>query len=577
MERNDVLNRFGLGVSIGIPMGISVAIAICIVFMMGHVSSAEAKTIYVSGLLGPEIDVNADCTEAAACSVDGGIKAAQKGDVVQFSPGDCRCPFETQKDGVTFRGAPGLTTRLLDDRDASNGNQIVRIIHDDIVIEGFVIDGEKRPNSGHGLVRMGSAKRIVIRGNRIVNSGSAHISLGGSMRESRIQVVEISNNTLCDSGFTGEFGEAIYISDVRGTSRVKEVRIFGNEICRFSDNAIDLKPGATEVEAFDNWIHDQIERAGKQGNQGTIVTQDWGHHIHHNIFENLIGGSSVFNLAAHAENRVRENVIIGVTNTTNLVRSRTGGNQDDTIVTQNQFCNVNTKSLASDLDGINVFNNNGLDLPEVDCAPRRAALMAQYEGHRSDAKDEPSPLADLNVTDIFLARFSDVDVRLVFETVDGSPVQVSRRVYKEDSVRFFDLDGRPLGIRRNKAAEERPEGPGPGWVWHLMDPLANDENIRMEADAGWITGGPAINQELQNFNAPPVVPVVDMMSGDSGSCEGEVMIFPRTNGNGNLIVCSGAQRKGVDYEFNPGDSANCPGEVMLSGNGWDPFVVIQCQ
>lgn len=550
-----------------------VTLYLTVVFILANLWMVEAKTLYVSGRSG---SVSSDCREVAPCPIKEGIKIAKKGDIVQFEPGDCRCPFDTLRNGVTFRGASGLLTRLLDDGNSRNGKQIVRITHNDIILEGFVIDGERRMNSGHGLVRMGNTARTVIRGNRIINSGSAHISVGGSIKNSVIDTVEISNNTLCGSGYVGEFGEAIYVADHKGTSKVKNIRIFGNEICEFSDNGVDLKPGATGVRIFENWFHDQVERSGRQGNQGTIVTQDTGNRIYDNIFENVIGGSSVFNLASHADTQVTGNVIIGVKKTKTLVRKRTGLNSSSTVVRDNQFCGTNTKSAAFE-PGLIVQGNTGIDLPTIDCAPRRAKIMTLYQAHRMGDVVAPIPLADLKVTDIFLTRFGDNDIRLVFETVDGSPVRVKERAYLEGSVRFFNLEGKILEIRRNKPAKLRLGNLGPGWIWYLKTHVPEGVNIRMQADKGWVTGAPEINQQLENFHPIPIQPVIEMTQGQSGSCKGEVMVSPRADGNGQKIACTGETRGALTFEFEPKDIAFCPGNVVVTGNPWDPFVVIECQ
>ena len=520
-----------------------------LVFFFITIIVVDARTFHVT-----EKGTGAACTTQAPCTVYTAIDKAIAGDIIQFAPGNCRCGFNTKRPGVTFRGAPNHKTRLL----ASSrtlGNEIVGIHHSDTVLEYLDVDGERKPNSGHGLVRVGTKERelrdIHIHFNRIRNSGNTLISVGGSIKESRIRDFWIVGNLLCDdddspllniiapqdAGFHG-FGEAIYLGDHKGTGLIRDGFIHANELCRFTDNGIDLKPPTRNIDIRYNLFRNQIIRRKGDQNYGTLVAQGSGHQFRENRIVDVVGGTSVFNLVSGAGIRVQDNVIMRVRDTETLVRRRGDNDGTPTIVTKNAFCDVNTKRITTDR-GLRVNNNQGLDTKAIDCNSRfielsaaAAEVLALYKDTWGEVDTGPQ-LPALTITNILYTRYGENDIRLWFQTSDGSPAHPEKRQYQKGAVTFSKLDGTPLPYRKSK-----PAGPGDGWVWYLDTPWPKDEDIRMRAADGWLTGAPAVDRVINNWQETE--PIVELKHGQAVLCDGELKI--RNSQAGHVIVVCEALR-----------------------------------
>ena len=486
------------------------------------------------------------CTLSLPCTVPVAVSQARRGDVVLFPPGDFPTPFDTQREGVTFAGAPDFQTRLLWSS-ASTGKHIIGIKHDDIVVMGFYVNGMGQSNSGHGLIRIGSSKNVHLLANKVENSGASLINAGGSWKGANIRDLKIEGNYLCNSGLDPdyEYGEAIYISDFEGTGETKNVEIAFNIICKFADNGIDLKPPSRNVHIHDNHFFDQVERPGKEGNQGTLVMQGHGHRVERNLFEHLDGGSSILNVATKADILIENNVFTDANINLDLekaalIRQRTSGSQEDTVVRNNVFCDTNSKKVEQK-SGLVVRDNLGLGTEEPDCEARAELIKETVKRGMAEARAKaiilPQPLPALKAPFATWAELGENVVRVYIQAEGGVDPEMRRRTYQEGSVRFELSDGTPVLLDREKRAKDDHL---PGWVFYLKEPFPK-EPIKLVAEEGWITGLPAMELMLPFLAEPlpepePAPEPVTLEGGQTATCMGRVDVMTLEDGT-SVVRC----------------------------------------
>lgn len=126
------------------------------------------------------------------------------------------------------------------------------------------------------------------------------------------------------------------------------------------------------------------------------------------------------------------------------------------------------------------------------------------------APPEPEPLPELRVVALTWGKTGDNHVGIELTTVDpDADPQLDKRAYKPGSVRFYTIDSsgvKELTIhRQDVSASGRPQG----WTIFLDKPVPQ-EAIRIMAEAGWLTGAPAIDTTIPRWEEPAPEPAITM-------------------------------------------------------------------
>ena len=464
---------------------------------------------------------------------------ARSGDVIIFAEGDCPAAFDTVMPGLTYRGSPNRMSRLIyDDTIRPKGSQLIGIYHDDITIEGLTLDGERKSTT-HGVLRAGTCRRLTIRYNVFVNAGNSHINLGGSIKNATISHVEIYGNVIRSSGYGSEYGEAIYLGDFEGSGSVSAVNIFLNEIADFTDNGIDLKPPVRNVGVFENYIHTQTKRYSGQVNTGCIVAQGNNIRVNGNAFENIDGGSSLYNLNARAAIHVYENVVLGV-QSQYFVRNRGSNNTTDSIVENNALSDMSTTGnrLSS---GLVVRNNTEIPRAQaqvsIDVIKSRVADECSTEPGVTPGP-EPEPVIDLAVDRISWGELGSNVVRVYVRDTNGDDIDMASRTLTEGVTRFVDVsNGQELALQDERLSLE---GQDPGARFRLA-PGHPTGPIQMIAPEHWMTGAEAINAILPYHN-PDAPDYTVLQKGDIAFYGGDEGINVKVTRHEWMVLAGGEKR-----------------------------------
>lgn len=152
------------------------------------------------------------------------------------------------------------------------------------------------------------------------------------------------------------------------------------------------------------------------------------------------------------------------------------------------------------------------------------AADCTYEDVDPNKKFDPPPdavLPEIKIKEIAWGKTGDNHIGITIEAVDPTEdPQLSDRRLNEDRVTFFSLDSQLLTIHRHAQSESVPGR----WTIYLDKPVPQ-ENIRMVAQEGWITGLPAVDELLARWaQEPQEKPVHQMERGDTARCPTSVQV-----------------------------------------------------
>ncbi len=302
---------------------------------------AFAKTLYVK----PN-GSGSTCSSSWPCSLSTGIKKARGGDTVILKSGTyTKSNLVTKTSNVTYRadkkGKAVIRTKK---------SPLAAIKHSGITLDGLYFDGRKSTRGVDLSQASGSISNIKIRNCTIKNVRDIGIAM--NPRSSRkISRVTIENNTIDGTGHRG-VGEAIYIASdkprIKGgrpVAQVENVTIKRNKLRNFTDNCVDMKPGARKVTFSNNTCERQLKARGGR-NHGTIVVRGLDNKVYSNKIENVLGGQAVFNVAARGGNKIYNNTVKKSIRTELAIKTRERGyGSKASEVTNNTFSQLSSKRV----------------------------------------------------------------------------------------------------------------------------------------------------------------------------------------------------------------------------------------
>lgn len=325
---------------------LSVAIAVLLPL------TALAKTLYVKSK-----GSGSSCSKSKPCSMSTGISKSRSGDTVVFKSGTyTRNNLVTKKSNVTYKaerkGKAIIKTKK---------SPLASIKHSGTTLDGLVFDGQSRTRGIDLSQASGNLSNIRIRNCTVKNVRDIGIVVK-PRRGRKLSRITIENNTIDGTGKRG-VGEAVYLGNdrlrIRGGRPVVEVEnvsIKRNKFRNFTDNCVDMKPGARRVTMSNNTCERQLRARGGR-NHGTIVVRGLDNKVYNNKIDNVLGGQAVFNVAARGGNRVYNNTVRKSTRTNLAIRTRERGyGSKASEVKNNTFYQLSSKRISARF-GLKVSGN----------------------------------------------------------------------------------------------------------------------------------------------------------------------------------------------------------------------------
>ncbi len=325
---------------------LSVAIAVLIPL------TALAKTLYVK----PNGN-GSTCSSSRPCSMSTGISKSRSGDTVVFKSGTyTKDNLATKTSNVTYKaerkGKAIIKTRK---------SPLAAIKHSGTTLDGLVFDGQKRTRGVNMSQASGNLSNIKVRNCTVKNVRDIGIAVK-PRRGRKLSKITIENNWVDGTGNRG-VGEAIYVANdrprIRGGKPVVEVEnvsIKRNRFRNFTDNCVDIKPGARKVTFSNNTCENQRKARGGR-NHGTIVVRGLDNRVYNNKINNVLGGQAVFNVAARGGNRIYNNTVRKSIKTGLAIKTRERGyGSKASEVTNNSFSQLSSNRVQAQY-GLKVHGN----------------------------------------------------------------------------------------------------------------------------------------------------------------------------------------------------------------------------
>ena len=323
-----------------------------------------------------------NCTANDECGVVAGVNKAQPGDTVIFRDGTYDTGIDTVRSGnagncITFRAENQWQAYFIVD----DTTPIEIEGHDYIVFDGFrVTDVPKQSREFEGAFqfdRQGGADFIIIENNWTFNTGSMGINQTG-INQADTNII-IRNNLIDGCGFNDDElpdpsdnvdGECIYMGAAAssGGQGADNVMIYGNEIRRWTSNAIDLKPNVQDSWIWDNNIHDMASPA--EHGPSTIVTGGTmhiiggPHYVYNNRIWDTIDNNRIFRIRApnNADHLIYNNLIYDSGNGLNEIFESDSGNGSAEIF-NNTIWNLDPADPGNDPTGFQTTYANNIGIP----------------------------------------------------------------------------------------------------------------------------------------------------------------------------------------------------------------------
>jgi hypothetical protein len=321
---------------------------------------ASARTLY-SAYNGKGID----CTREKPCFLAQTLKLAKSGDIIVMKDGTERGKYRTNAPGVTIQ-AENEHKAVIDGSGSSTHTFEIR--HSNTILRGVSFVGNKKGRMVFvGPPGTAPIANIIVERNKIVGSSAAGIQVGSWGKTGAITNVTIRHNYIEDVGSFQDPGEGIYVGaapDKKDRKPVKNVKIYGNTVVFFSQNAIDLKELTENVDIHHNHFIRQVKKPHhkKPGNEGTIAVDGSNHLIHSNVMENLDPTFGAFYVTPGRGHVIFGNIING-TKSGDAYKLKEGGKGNKgkpTIIRDNVWCDMNSK-VAPKHPGIQQESNLGLE------------------------------------------------------------------------------------------------------------------------------------------------------------------------------------------------------------------------
>lgn len=317
--------------------------------------AAFAKTLYVKSN-----GSGSSCSRSKPCSLKTGLSKTRSGDTLVFKDGTyIKSNLITKTSNVTYRadrkGKAIIKTKK---------SPLALIKHSGTTLDGLVFDGQKRTRGIDLSQASRSLSNIKIKNCTVKNVRDTGILLR-ARRGRKLSRITIENNTVDGTGHRG-VGEAIYVASdsprIRGGKPVVEaenITIKRNKFRNFTDNCIDMKPGARKVTFSHNTCEKQVRARGGR-NHGTIVVRGLDNKVYSNKIQNVLGGQAVFNVAARGGNKIYKNTVKKSIRTELAIKTgERGYGSKASEVTNNSFSQLSSRRVQAKY-GLKVRNNRGL-------------------------------------------------------------------------------------------------------------------------------------------------------------------------------------------------------------------------
>ena len=304
---------------------------------------AFAKTLYVK-----PSGSGSTCSSSKPCSLFTGLRKARGGDTLVFKSGTYKkSNLTTKTSNVTYRAEKKGKAII-----RTKKSPLAAIKHSGTTLDGLVFDGQKQVRGVDFSQASGNLSNIKIRNCTIKNTRGIGITLK-ARRGKKITKVTIEKNTIESTGHRS-VGEAIYIGDDKPriskgkpVVEVENVTIKHNKFRRFTDNCVDMKPGARKVTFAYNTCAQQLKARGGR-NHGTVVVRGLDNKVYSNKIENVLGGQAVFNVAAKGGNKVYNNTVKRSISTNLAIRTRERGyGSKASEVTNNTFSKLSSNRISA--------------------------------------------------------------------------------------------------------------------------------------------------------------------------------------------------------------------------------------
>ncbi len=337
-----------------------------------------AKTLYVI----PGGD-GAGCSSKKPCFLPQALKLAKRGDTVVLKDATYRGKYKTGAPGVTIEAENHLKA-IIDG--AGSDAATLDIRHSDTVVRGIHFDGGKKGR----MIFVGSPgtptiSGVIIEHCMITQSTAAGIQIGNWGKAGEIKNVTIRHNYIKDVGTFEHPGEGIYVgsSDEKPHRRpVRNIKIYGNTIEYFTQNAIDLKSNTENVDIHHNHFIRQVLKPHhkKPGNEGVLAVDGKNHLIHSNVMENLDPTFGAFYITPGRGHVAYGNIINGM-KSGQPFKLKTAGDGENSVIRDNVWCEIVTKKVPTH-PKLEVSDNLGLGQASMTyevCYERSLAILEEMK------------------------------------------------------------------------------------------------------------------------------------------------------------------------------------------------------
>lgn len=306
------------------------------------------------------------CSQASPCSFNTCMNNAGGGDRCRLLNGTYPGQFTTQSGGSSGNPliieAVNRHQAILQWNTGDTNDQVLDVRHNNLIIRKLRLDCEDNDGSGNSwdCLRVLGGSNVIIEDIWAHDSGHALLTLVGDPDN-----VIVRHSTFEEAGLNDDSGEGIYLGGSGATSSgVNDITITRNIFRRFSNNAVDYKNNARNVDLHHNiFEHQKTNPISGSDGDGNIRAQgdndSQGNFFRSNIMRHGVVGSYYVRLSGNSSDSNRVDVTDNVFYDMEPGPFIGNSTHPPAIIDDNVHCNAAT-SLGKDIGtgSNNLFNQS---------------------------------------------------------------------------------------------------------------------------------------------------------------------------------------------------------------------------